>query len=333
VKTAVLALPGVLDVSLGMTLDILGACNRLRTEAGQDPVFRPVLTSMLGSQVRTGAGLLVGPAMPASRLPVPDLIILPGANLPLPDEVDAWLASSLVARSIEWLRAMAQQGAEITASCASTFVLAEAGLLEGRSATTTWWLAPHFQRRYPHITLDMNRMVVRDGPITCAGAALAQADLMLSLVARHAGPATARLCASYLLLDHRVSQTRYALVDHLARQHPVVDAAERWIRTHLSRPFSIGELAQALHVTPRTLARRFASTTGLTPQRFIQRLRVEHAIHLMETTARTLSDVAERVGYADVSTLRRLVVRHKGTTPREIRNAARSRQLARRDAR
>src|SRR5438445_11898698 len=156
-KTAVLALPGVLDVSLGMTLDILGACNRLRTETGQAPVFRPVLTSMQGSQVRTGAGLLVGPAMPAARLPVPDLVILPGANLPLPDEVDAWLASALVGRAIEWLRAMARQGAEVAASCAGTFVLAEAGLLDGRSATTTWWLAPHFQKRYPHIALDMNR--------------------------------------------------------------------------------------------------------------------------------------------------------------------------------
>ena len=328
-KTAVLALPSVLDTSLGMTLDILGAANRLRTLAGQSPVFRPVLTSMQGSQVRSGAGLMLGPAVPASRLPRPDLIIVPGANLPLPDEVDAWLASASVSRAVDWLREMARQGAEVTASCAGTFVLAEAGLLDGRSATTTWWLAPHFQKRYPHIALDMNRMVVRDGPVTCAGAAFAQADLMLSLVARHAGPETARLCARYLLLDQRLSQARYALVDHLARQHPVVNAAERWIRRHLARSFSIGELAQALHVTPRTLARRFASTTGLTPSRFIQRLRVEQAIHLMETTPRALADIAERVGYADASSLRRLIARHKGSTPREIRNAGRSRRLAR----
>ena len=169
-KTAVLALPSVLDTSLGMTLDILGAANRLRTLAGQSPVFRPVLTSMQGSQVRSGAGLMLGPAVPASRLPRPDLIIVPGANLPLPDEVDAWLASASVSRAVDWLREMARQGAEVTASCAGTFVLAEAGLLDGRSATTTWWLAPHFQKRYPHIALDMNRMVVRDGPVTCAGA-------------------------------------------------------------------------------------------------------------------------------------------------------------------
>ena len=317
-KTAVLALPGVLDASLGMTLDILGAANRLRTAAGQAAVFRPVLTSMQGRQVRSGAGLLLGPALPAVRLPVPDLIIVPGANLPLPDEVDAWLASAPVRRAIEWLRAMAGQGAEITASCASTFVLAEAGLLDGRNATTTWWLAPHFQRRYPHIVLDMNRMVVRDGSVTCAGAAFAQADLMLSLVARHAGPETARLCARYLLLDRRSSQAPYALVDHLARQHPVVDAAEHWIRAHLASRFSIGELARALHVTPRTLARRFISTTGLTPNRFIQRLRVEQAIHLRETTAKALDDIAERVGYADASSLRRLIARHKGSPAVQI---------------
>src|SRR2546425_3400183 len=111
-KIAVLALPGVLDTSLGMTLDILGTANRLRTLAGRGAVFRPVLTSMQGSRVRSGAGLMLGPAVPAARLPVPDLIVLPGANLPLPDEVDTWLASPPVRCAVEWLRVMASQGAE-----------------------------------------------------------------------------------------------------------------------------------------------------------------------------------------------------------------------------
>ena len=100
------------------------------------------------------------------------------------------------------------QGAQVAAGCASTFLLGEAGLLQGRCATTTWWLAPHFRERFPGVELDMDRMVVADGPITTAGAALAQADLMLELVARHGSAELARQCARYLLLDRRTSQSR-----------------------------------------------------------------------------------------------------------------------------
>jgi transcriptional regulator GlxA family with amidase domain len=247
--------------------------------------------------------------VPMQSLPAADLVIVPGANRPHPQEIDDWLAARAVQKSIGWLQAQAGEGAALAASCAGTFVLAETGLLDGGVATTSWWLAPHFRRRYPQVELDMDKMVVGDGRLLCAGAAFSQADLMLELVARHAGPALAQECARYLMLDRRSSQMRYAIPHHLARQHPVVCEAERWIRRRLDQPFRLGELASALHLTPRTLARRFEASLGMTPLRFVQRLRVEQARHLLQTTRLPLQAVAERVGYAEAATLRKLLAR------------------------
>jgi len=99
-----------------------------------------------------------------------------------------------------------ESGAALAASCASTFLLAEARLLDGRRATTTWWLAPQFRDRYPDVELMTDRMVVADWPIATGGAAMAQMELMLAVVDRFAGPGLARACANHLLLDERRSQ-------------------------------------------------------------------------------------------------------------------------------
>ena len=309
-KVAVLVLPDVLDTSLGITLDVMSAANRLAGQQGRPLPFRPVLTGSSRS-LRSSAGLRVD-LVPMHLLPAADLVIVPGANRPLPQEIDDWLATRPVQKAVGWLKAQAGEGATLAASCAGTFVLAETGLLDGGVATTSWWLAPHFRRRYPRIELDMDKMVVGNGRLLCAGAAFSQADLMLELVARHAGPALAQECARYLMLDRRSSQMRYAIPHHLAQQHPVVCEAERWIRRRLDQPFKLGDLASALHLTPRTLARRFEASLGMSPLRFVQRLRVEQARHLLQTTKLPLQTVAERVGYAEAATLRKLLARSGG---------------------
>lgn len=314
-QVAVLVLPQVMDSSLSITLDVISAANQLAGYQGRAAPFS-VVTAGLGRRVQAGSGLHIGGLTPLRALGVPALVVVPGARLALPAQLDAWLASPPLRRAIGWLRQQAQQGAAVAASCAGTFVLAEAGLLQGRTATTTWWLAPHFRQRYPGVELDMQQMVVGDAQVRCGGAAFSQADLMLELVASHAGPALAQDCARYLMLDRRSSQMRYAIPGHLARQHPVIGEAERWIRQRLHRPIHIGELAAALHLTPRTLARRFDSSLGMSPLRFVQRLRVEQARHLIDAARLPLQTVAERVGYADAATLRRLLLRESGSARR-----------------
>ncbi|MBL8475185.1 MAG: helix-turn-helix domain-containing protein [Methyloversatilis sp.] len=322
-KTAVLILPGVLDISLGITLDVMNTANRLCVLTDRPPLFDITLAGSGRRRERSGSGLEVGPLERMADLPPPELLLLPGANRASRSELEGWLATREVVKAMDRAGGWLGSGTEVAASCVSTFALAQAGLLDGRVATTSWWLAPWFRERFPRIDLDMARMVVRDGAISTAGAALAQADLMLSLVARHGSDELARRCARFLMLDHRVSQSQYAIASHLVCQTPTLQRADRWLQTHLGEPITLAMLAEALHMTPRTLSRHFASAVGMSPIQYVQKLRVERATQLLETGRTSIESVAAQVGYADASMLRKLLRRERGGTPDGIRPRSR----------
>eukprot|EP01035_Chromulina_nebulosa_P036233 gene36233-biopygen23799 len=148
---------------------------------------------------------------------------------------------------------------------------------------------------------------------------MAQMDLMLTLIAKFASPGLAEACARYLLLDQRRSQAPYMAVTFLAGQDARIAEAELWVRENIARDFSMDELADAVNLTPRTFARRLASVCGLSPVRFAQRIRIEAAERLLETTRLSVDEVARRVGYAEPSTLRRLIRRESRRSPAELR--------------
>ena len=164
-------------------------------------------------------------------------------------------------------------------------------------------------------------MLVESDGILCAGAALAQIDLMLQLIARAANPDLSRDVSRYLAIDRRPSQARYMMLSAVAGLGKDVSEIERWVRKNRSRSFSIAEMAKALGMSPRTLDRRVRKATGAGPARFVQRIRLEHASHLIEVSDLTLSEVANRVGYRDATTLRRLLQRHLGMNPTQLRSA------------
>jgi transcriptional regulator GlxA family with amidase domain len=319
----VLLLPGVLDGSLGVTLDAALAANRLRRAAGQPDLFLVRQATPRGRTQHTAAGLRVGPLQPLPAVDKGDLIVVPGSNAATAPEVEAWLATPPVQQAARWLAQALDAGASVAAGCTGTFVLAEAGLLAGRHATTTWWLAPLFRQRYPDVTLDVEHMVVPAGRVTTAGAALAQADLMLALIGRFGSARLAAACTRYLLIDPRGLQSRYAVLNHLARADPFLVELEGLIEARLAQPESIDDLAAAMHVSARTLARRVQAAVGLSPVRLVQRVRIEHALHLLETSDLPIDDVAAQVGYADPATLRRLLKRSVGDGPSALRKRRR----------
>jgi transcriptional regulator GlxA family with amidase domain len=162
-------------------------------------------------------------------------------------------------------------------------------------------------------------MLVRDGPYLTAGAAFAQLDLALAIVAATMGPKVAHLCSRYMLIDRRASQARYMIPSHIRHVDDIVIAAERWIDTHLSRPISVSDLASAIALSPKTLARRIFAATGLSPVRFLQRRRVMEAVRLIETSTMTVDTIATKVGYQDATALRKIIKRELGTTPSALR--------------
>lgn len=186
-------------------------------------------------------------------------------------------------------------------------------MLDGRRATTSWWLAPVFRTRYPAVEVDQSRMVITSDGVTTAGAAFGHVDLALAVV-RMSSPALADLVARYLVVDERPSQSAYTIPSALARSDPLVSAFERWVRARLDQPISIGEAARTLGVSERTLQRTVQRTLGTSPVRFVQDVRVEQASHLLRTTELSLESIARKVGYEHANTLRVLLRRLTGRT-------------------
>lgn len=317
VAIEVLVLRGAMLSSVAVTLDLLATANRLRATEGRAPAFSMRLTGSGAAATRPLAD-----ALPAAR-DEPRLIVVPGLGLTREDEVRERLRGRDARQACRTLQRAIEGGIEVATSCSGAFLLASAGLLSNRKATTSWWLAPTFRKMHPDVDLDTDALLVRDGQVTTAGAAMAQMDLMLSIVSRHADVALADACARYLLMDERRSQAQYMALGFLAGADPVLKRAERWARDHLEQSFAIDELAAAAGLAPRTFARRLERATGLSPIRFVQNLRVERAMELIETTRLTLDEIAHRVGYAEPSTLRRILRRVSGHGARELRPVTR----------
>jgi len=267
-------------------------------------------------RVRTSQGLLV-PTYPIDRR-MPDCVVVPAIGYKMPAPLEAALARSDVQDATQVLRDYARRDVTMSAACIGTFVMAESGLLNGHTATTTWWLAPLFRRRYPEVALEDSSMIVSSGPFVTAGAALGHMDLALWLI-RQVSPQLASLTAQYLIVDSRPSQSAYALTDHLVHTDPLVRKFESWARANLARGFSLDDAAQAVGSSKRTLARRLHTVLGRSPLEYFQSVRVERAVHLLKTTGASVDEIAARVGYADGVTLRTLLRRRLHAGVKEIR--------------
>jgi transcriptional regulator GlxA family with amidase domain len=309
IRVTVLQIDGCMASSAAITHDVMATANRIAAAAKRALPF----------EVKT---VRCGPRRSRAQPLGTELVIIPGLGTWSANEMDGKLKSSTCRRAGDMLVEAFDSGAALAASCASTFLLAETKLLNGRRATTTWWLAPLFRDRYPQVELVTDRMVVADWPIATGGAAMAQMDLMLAVVGRFAGASLARACANYLLLDERRSQAPFMAITYLAAQDPKIAKAEKWVRDNIARDFAMEELAEAVALAPRTFARRIAATCGVSPIQFVQQIRVETSRYLLETTRLSVEEIARQVGYAEPSTLRRLIRRDTKHSPAHFRPAA-----------
>ncbi|MET0795103.1 MAG: helix-turn-helix domain-containing protein [Polyangiaceae bacterium] len=313
----VLALQGVFDTGLSALLDTFQTANELSPGVRGGPPFRVTLAG-LRKRVKTQQGFQVPVvAWPRTR---PDVVIVPALGAKSPASLAPVLERRDVAEAGCALTECSKSGTLVAAACTGTFVLAHAGLLDGRRATTTWWLAPYFRQRFPLVELQEDRMLVDAGGRVTAGAALAHVDLALWLV-RRKSPALARNAAHFLTFDGRPAQSAYVMQDHLAHADPLVEKFETWARRNLSS-FSLDAAARSVGTSERTLERRLQAVLGKSPLSFVQDLRVEQAIHRLHTTGQSIEEIADAVGYQDGVTLRTLLRKKTGRGIRELRLAA-----------
>lgn len=315
-RLIIFALDGVFDTGLTVVLDTFAMANELAAARGFAAPPFDVRLAGVGRRIRTAHGLST-PVEPASTIGRPDWVVVPAPSARQPERLIERLQQRDVRDAMAYLRNWHADGVGIAAACIGTFLLAEAGLLDHREATTTWSLAPFFRQRYPAVDLDDSRMVVASQRVVTAGSAMGHLDLALWLL-RHASPELAALVARFMLIDKRSSQAEYIIPDHLAHADPLIERFERWARDNLSLGFSLQAAARALCVGPRTLQRRTEAVLGKSPLAFFQDLRIERAQHLV-SIGYDLEKIASEVGYADSATLRTLLRRRLGRGVRELR--------------
>jgi transcriptional regulator GlxA family with amidase domain len=309
---AILALDGLFDTGLTVMLDAFGLANKL----GGAPRFKLTIAGVR-RRVRSGQGLAI-PVQAITPGLKPDWVIVPALSTGTPDRLIPALQRRDVIAAKTQLQTWHAQGASIGASCIGTFILAEAGLLDGREATTTWWLAPLFRQRYPKVLLDETRMLVPSDIGVTAGAAMGHLDLALWLI-RKTSPELAAVVSRYLLADIRSSQAPYIIPNHLAQADPLIQRFEKWAREHLKEGFSLQQAASALATSARTLQRRCEAVLGKSPLSYFQDLRVERAQALLHGSGLNIEAIAAEVGYVDGATLRTLLRERLGRGVRELR--------------
>lgn len=315
-RVNVLVLNSVFDLGLSAVLDALQTANELIEVSGLAVPRFEVKIAGVRKTVKTSQGLTVPVNGTGWRAPA--CVVVPAIGFKMPEPLEAALAMPEIRDASVILQQWARRGAMMTAACVGTFVMAESGLLDHQRATTTWWLAPMFRRRYPNVSLDESNMIVTSEHFITAGAALGHLDLALWII-RGVSPQLASLTAKYLIVDSRPSQTVYALTDHLVHSDPIVQSFEAWARTRLKKGFSLDDAARAVGSSKRTLARHMQSVLGKSPLSYFQSLRVEQAVHLLKTGNASVDEIAARVGYADGTTLRNLLRRRLKLGIKEIK--------------
>ncbi|MEW6501797.1 MAG: helix-turn-helix domain-containing protein [Thermodesulfobacteriota bacterium] len=222
---------------------------------------------------------------------------------------------------VAWLRRQHGHGCVLASACAGIFVLAPTGLLDGRAATTHWLLAEGCQRAFPAIRLQPERLLVDEGDIVTAGGISAWMDLTLALIGRFFGGAIAVSLGKYFLLDvgSRQQSCFSSFAPILDHRDGAVLAVQHRLEREFAKPLSLAEMAAWVHLSPRTLQRRFRAATGDSPLGYLQRLRLGKAQERLENTQLPLEEIVVEVGYGDLSSFRRLFRRQYGLSPARYR--------------
>lgn len=319
-QITVIALPQSAATSMMGVIDIFSIANRIseRINGLDEPLFNTRLVSVDGEPVTCANGYTISVDGKLEDIKQEDILFIPGFILATRTDIERVVASWQSV--LPWFQLHGRQQSLIATSCSGSFLLAEAGLLEGKQATTSWWLTQYFAERYPNVALDRDAICTLSGNIMCGAGTSSYQDVCLAILEEYAGKHFARLASKYLMVDNqRRSQTPYAILSAVASNDKVVLKAENWIRGNLTKDFRIDEIAAAVAVSPRTLIRRFQSTLGETPQAFTQKLRIEKCKTLLETTQLRFGEIVQRCGYNDESAFRRLFKRHCQLSPTDYR--------------
>lgn len=281
-----------------------------------EPFYSVENFSPTGGLVRSSLGLALE-TRPLQAPGLADTWIVVGVNDPVTSETDPAV--------LDFVRRAGSQARRTVGICTGGFILAEAGLLAGRRATTHWAYAQALHKRHPDITVEGDRIYIVDGPIWTSAGMTAGLDLAVGMVEKDLGADVARSVAHKLVMhQHRSGgQSQHSEMLDLAPKSDRIQSALNYARNHLSRPLSVEELADFVHLSPRQFTRVFTAETGQSPAKAIEGLRLEAARLMIEQSRHSLDVVAREAGFRDRRHLREAFIRGFGVPPQAVRRDAR----------
>lgn len=315
-RAAILTFDGCYVSSAGGFADILQIANsHLRRQQGAAAAqFEWHFVSSSGNPIVASNGLQLQTQKlePRERY---DLVFIPSLHYGGQRQFDQIL--DRLADTSDWLVAQWRAGAWIAANCTGTFILAQTGLLDGRTVTTTWWLERQFRARYPKVDLQIRSVITESDRLVCAGASASYLLQAIRIIERFSGPAIASQTAKSSLIDvSQTSQVPYLpLLAERAHSDSLVERAQHWLQSNMTEELRISELAEALAISDRTLIRRFKAALDQTPLAYLQDLRLEAARALLETGDLSVEVISGEVGYNDTSSFSRLFRQRIGMSP------------------
>ncbi|SCK35922.1 transcriptional regulator, AraC family with amidase-like domain [Streptomyces sp. WMMB 714] len=291
--------------------------------AARDPgAYRLRTASLDGRPVRTSSGLTLVPDLSLDDARAPHTLLVPGGQgTGAPDP-----------RLVDWLRARAPRARRLVSVCTGAMLLADAGLLRGRRATTHWAYSRTLARRHPETEVDPDPIYIRDGHIATSAGVTAGIDLALALVEEDLGRDIALDVARHLVVFlHRPgNQAQFSaqLAAQTARREPLREL-QQWIVEHPDGDLSVTALADRVRLSPRHFARVFQDETGTTPGRYVDRVRLDQARRLLEESSRGIAEISRACGYGTPEAMRRAFVKGLGTAPADYRRRFRPPAAAR----
>jgi len=314
-KVTILGLHNSMATTIFGPMDIFSQAGRLWNRLGnspQTPFFDVTIASADGQPVQCTNNVLVQPHCSIETIRQTDLILIASAIY-----IEKILGKS--PDLVPWLLGQYDGGAHIASICTGAFLLAETGLLDGKSATLHWGFAEMFRNKYPRVTLRQDLMFIDQGRLYCSAGMNAGMDLSLYLVQKFCGRRAAVESAKTMILDlGREMQTPYGCFP-FSKDHgdPSVIKAQKWIEEHHTQLVDYDHLARKFRMSRRSLERRFKQVIGVTPLGYLQQLRVETAKRLLEQGSWTFNEIAYQVGYEDIAFFRKIFIRLTGLRPKE----------------
>jgi len=304
--------PGYSMMALAV-VSVFETANGIVAATGGHEPYDLHFVSEKGGRIKTSAGLKLDTEH-FTDMPF-DTLIVGGATVQEPS------SRGLIA----YMKDAPKRHRRIAAVCTGAFVLAEAGLLDGRHATTHWLHARDLQKRFPKVKMEEDRIFINDGPIWTSAGMTAGLDLSLALIENDLGPEIAKSVARKLVVYHRRGggQSQFSALLEMTPKSDRIQAALNYARENLHKPLAVPELAEAAHLSPRQFSRAFHAETGQSPAKAIENLRVEAARNLMELSRHPIDIVARQTGFSDRDHMRRAFLRAFGQPPQVLRRNAR----------